>query len=505
MKTKLLLLFFVFSGIFSQAQIQAPQVGTLVALNITATTARLQFNVNYYGSATNYSVIYSKSPTLNPSVGQTPNGFQNTFGWQTKFFDINGLDPETTYYWRVTASNGLGVTQSVIASFTTLGVPALPVISNVSSSAINNSSAKINYTLKPNHAPTTSVVKYGLASNDLTNQVTGLTANGAVDASGQVSLTSLAPLTTYYYQIDATNSVGTVSSAIGSFTTVDVAAPQLKIAEYNFDNTYNNIYGTNPFSENAGTTFIADRNGNANSALNINNTGSIATIFDLPYGNSPRSISIWAKTNVLNNQINYVFHYGNESFGNGLAFRPTTILYFANGSANLETPDTNPINTWVHYVCTYDGTTAKIYKNGMLFSSGAKAFNTVNNSNLFKIGLTEGVLTNYFNGAVDDLKVYNYVLSDADITSLYNNNTLSSQDFSQNNLEVSLYPNPVNDVLNIETALDIQTVEIYNIQGQKVLSSNQKQINTQNLSAGIYLVNITDTNNNKISKKIIKK
>ena len=504
MKTRLLLLFFVFSGIFSQAQIQAPHVGTLVTLNITATTARVQFNVNYNGSATNFSVIYSNNPTLNPSIGQTPNGFQNTFGWQTRFFDLNGLNPQTTYYWRVTASNGLGVTQSVIASFTTLGVPALPVISNVNSSAINNNSAKINYTLKPNHAPTTSVVKYGLASNALTNQVTGLTGDGAVDATGQVSLTSLAPLTTYYYQIDATNSVGTVSSPIGSFTTVDVAAPQLKIAEYNFDNTYNNIYGTNPFSQNAGTTFIADRNGNANSALNINNTGSIATIFDLPYGNSPRSISVWAKTNVLNNQINYVFHYGNESFGNGLAFRPTSILYFANGSANLETPDTNPINIWVHYVCTYDGTTAKIYKNGMLFSSGVKAFNTVNNSNLFKIGLTEGVLTNYFNGAVDDLKIYNYVLSEADISSLYNNNTLSSSDFTQNNLEVKLYPNPVSNNLTVITEQENKTIKIYNIQGQKVKTSNQKQINVSDLAKGMYLVKIQDNENSISTKKFIK-
>jgi hypothetical protein len=503
MKTKLLLLFFVFFGIFSNAQIQAPGVGTLVTLNITQSTARLQFNINYNGSATNFSVIYSNNPNLNPPVGQTPNGFQNTFGWQTRFFDLNGLNPLTTYYWRVTASNGLGVTQSQIVSFTTLGAPALPVISNVSSSAINNSSAKINYTLKPNHAPTTSVVKYGLASNALTSQVTGLTGNGSVDATGQVPLTTLVPLTTYYYQIDATNSVGTVSSSVGSFTTVDVPDPQVKIAEYNFDNTYNNINGTNPFSQNTGTTFIADRNGNANSALNINNTGSIATIFDLPYVNSSRSISVWAKTNVLNNQINYVFHYGNESFGNGLAFRPTTILYFANGSANLETPDTNPVNTWVHYVCTYDGTTAKIYKNGILFSSGVKTFNTVNNSNLFKIGLTEGGLTNYFNGAVDDLKIYNYVLSEADITSLYNNNTLSSQDFSQNNLEVKLYPNPANDILNIETTLELKSIEIFNIQGQKVLESNQKQINVSNLSNGMYMVKIQDLESNLVTKKVI--
>ena len=101
------------------------------------------------------------------------------------------------------------------------------------------------------------------------------------------------------------------------------------------------------------------------------------------------------------------------------------------------------------------------------------------------------------------MKIYNYALSAAEVSSLYTSNTLSSSDFSQNNLEVALYPNPVRDVLNIETNLDIQSVEIYNIQGQKVLSSNQKQINVSDLAAGMYMVRIQDAENNIATKKIV--
>ncbi|MQP23993.1 T9SS type A sorting domain-containing protein, partial [Flavobacterium sp. LMO8] len=151
----------------------------------------------------------------------------------------------------------------------------------------------------------------------------------------------------------------------------------------------------------------------------------------------------------------------------------------------------------------YDGTTAKVYKNGVLFSSGVKAFNTINNLNYFKLGLTESNGYNYFNGAIDDLKIYNWALNATEISSLYTNNTLTSENFNLNNLEVALYPNPVNDILNIETALDIQTVEIYNIQGQKVLSSNQKQINVSDLAAGMYMVRIQDADNNIATKKIV--
>ncbi|MQP53718.1 LamG-like jellyroll fold domain-containing protein, partial [Flavobacterium sp. LMO9] len=290
-----------------------------------------------------------------------------------------------------------------------------PTISLISVPTILTNEATVNYSLNANNGATTSIVKYGLTSGNLSSQVTGFSASGSLATSGSAQIQGLSSNTTYYYQIEASNSAGTTTSAIGSFTTTALVA----IAEYNFDNTYNNILGTNPFQANAGTSFTTDRHGNISAALSINNQGTFATILGLPYNSTSRTISVWAKTNVLNSQINYVFHYGNSANGNGLAFRPTTTLYFANAGANLETADTNTNNTWIHYVCTYDGTTAKVYKNGVLFSSGVKAFNTINNSNIFKLGLTEGAGYNYFNGAIDDLKIYNYALNATEVSSLY--------------------------------------------------------------------------------------
>ena len=61
----------------------------------------------------------------------------------------------------------------------------------------------------------------------------------------------------------------------------------------------------------------------------------------------------------------------------------------------------------------------------------------------------------------------------------------------------------MNDILNIETTLELKSIEIFNIQGQKVLESNQKQINVSNLSNGMYMVKIQDLENNLITKKVI--
>ena len=275
------------------------------------------------------------------------------------------------------------------------------------------------------------------------------------------------------------------------------------ISVYNFDNTYNNINGNSPFSSNTGTSFTTDRHGNTNGAININDTGSTATITGLPYGANNRSISLWVKNNLFQPYASMIFHYGNEN--QGLTF------YYTNSQTSLFSNIINTIayttsvnSTWYHYVCTYDGSVLKIYKNGTLVStSGAGVLNTVNNSNIFTLGLYADGSAGSFNGAIDDLKIYNYELSTTEISNLYTNNTLSTSDFNPNNLEVVLYPNPVRDILNIEIENDIQSIEIYNIQGQKVLTSNQNQINVSGLATGMYVVRIQDAENNISTKKIV--
>jgi len=73
--------------------------------------------------------------------------------------------------------------------------------------------------------------------------------------------------------------------------------------------------------------------------------------------------------------------------------------------------------------------------------------------------------------------------------------------------EMTVYPNPVSDILNIKFNNSIETqIEIYNILGKRVLTKtmNQSQsINVENLNTGIYILKITQ-GNSSISKKLIK-
>ena len=280
------------------------------------------------------------------------------------------------------------------------------------------------------------------------------------------------------------------------------------VREFKFNNSYADETATSSFYDNGFTNFVADRNSNPNSALRMNTRGTKATINNLPNNTAQRSVSIWYKVaNASSDNVLFVYGAASGQQAYGVSFNNANSWY--NFSWLTNTAATNPSNDgqWHHLVTTFDQSrNVKIYVDGVLLSqqsqNGWDTNATATNFDFWLGGLFSEN-SSPFDGYVDDLKIYNYALSPTEVTNLYTNNTLLSSDFSQNNLEVALYPNPVRDVLNIETALEVQSVEIYNIQGQKVLSSNQKQINISDLATGMYMVRIQDDENNIATEKIV--
>ena len=77
---------------------------------------------------------------------------------------------------------------------------------------------------------------------------------------------------------------------------------------------------------------------------------------------------------------------------------------------------------------------------------------------------------------------------------------------SDNILEdVSLYPNPTNGLVSIKGIEDLQTVKVFNISGQEVMSqeTSELQLDMTALQSGVYFLELT-TQKGSATKKIIK-
>lgn len=90
----------------------------------------------------------------------------------------------------------------------------------------------------------------------------------------------------------------------------------------------------------------------------------------------------------------------------------------------ISLPSTNSAKTtlstgqWYHIVGTYDGTYIRIYKNGALAASTYHP--GVVSSSTDYLYINSGTSTNYWTGYIDDLRIYNVVLSSSQVLALYN-------------------------------------------------------------------------------------
>ena len=74
--------------------------------------------------------------------------------------------------------------------------------------------------------------------------------------------------------------------------------------------------------------------------------------------------------------------------------------------------------------------------------------------------------------------------------------------------QVVIYPNPIKNILNLKPndGVVLEEISIYDLQGKKLLSFNENlnQLNLENLSSGIYILNIK-TDKSFTNKQLIKR
>ena len=195
---------------------------------------------------------------------------------------------------------------------------------------------------------------------------------------------------------------------------------QTPVAYYPFNGNANDAVGiNNGIVTNA--TLTADRFGNTNSAYNFDglddriNAPLSTTVVD------NFSIEGWAKISTLTSDNQIIFHNGNSFLnGWGLLISSTGSLVILYGAVSYTTvPFQCSLNQWYHFALVRTNGITKAYANGTeVFNSNIAS--PVAPTDNFCIGnMSTG--TNFFNGVVDNVKVYNTALTAQEVSDLYNN------------------------------------------------------------------------------------
>jgi hypothetical protein len=189
------------------------------ATEVEPTSATLNATINPEGpEATKYHFEYGTTTAYGestPEVELTGGPFED----QSVSAPITGLEPRTTYHFRVVAENAAKETSfGPDQTFTTLP----PVsIDQTSVSNVNATSARLEAELNPHGVASEYRFEYGISTAYGTNVPIpdGSVGSGSSDTTVENLIQELLPSTTYHYRVVAHNELGTVIGPDRSFTT----------------------------------------------------------------------------------------------------------------------------------------------------------------------------------------------------------------------------------------------------------------------------------------------
>ncbi|MDO8518466.1 MAG: hypothetical protein Q7S26_04230 [bacterium] len=203
----------------------APTIQTSAANGITRTTATVNGEVLPNRASTTYWFEYGK--TTNLGAVTTLQSVGNGTATLPASAVLLGLDPTTTYYFRIDAQNQFGTRNGTILTFKTTGpatvAPATPSVTTGSADKLTSSGATLHGTVVPNGADTKYWFEYGtdslfgLALLRTTSHVSA--GAGTVVVPIDTAITNLKTKTTYYFRIVAQNNLGITKGGSASFKT----------------------------------------------------------------------------------------------------------------------------------------------------------------------------------------------------------------------------------------------------------------------------------------------
>jgi len=212
-------------------------------------------------------------------------------------------------------------------------------------------------------------------------------------------------------------------------TPVDPGAEGL-VAYYGLDGDASDGSGNgNHGTVNGGAAFVAGQIGSAldcDGADDYVETGKSASDLGIG-GNEPRTVSSWVFTRSFNN--GGIYDVGARTATQDFCLRTmdtenTWRIQYWGGDFDFTHPTANE---WVHFTHVHDGAATKIYANGILIVDWEKTIDT-SDTNPFQIGCY-GWQNDYFDGLIDEVRVFNRAVSAGEALSLAGQTTPKHKPF----------------------------------------------------------------------------
>jgi hypothetical protein len=277
------------------------------------------------------------------------------------------------------------------------------------------------------------------------------------------------------------------------------------IAYYPFNGNANDESGNNLNGTVNGATLTTDRFGNPDSAYSFDGSDIITIAHnDILNCSNELSFSVWVKLNIQQDAM--ILGKSNYTTSTNYLLRTKSTGFIQFEYKDFANSNSLPLtaSVWNHIaVISKSDNSKQVYINGVLatHTSDTSPFGLVTNA--LTIGARPGA--EFFNGNIDDLRIYSMALTEAQVLSLYSNNTLALHKVELNTNSSFYVHNHILYFKNTQNLEEIKNVEAFNLLGQKVFETSkiEKEIPITNLPKGIYILKVENKNSNFNTLKFI--
>jgi hypothetical protein len=179
------------------------------------------------------------------------------------------------------------------------------------------------------------------------------------------------------------------------------------------------------FNEGTGTT-AADASGTGNTgtltdatwttagkyggALSFDGSSALVSVLDAPslHLSTAMTLEAWVKPSAVIDGWSDVIYKGDDTYF--LEGIPAVGGTFGSTWDETSGPAALSVNTWTHLAGTYDGVMLRLYVNGIQVSSQTQTGNLATSSDPLQIG-GDSIYGQYFEGTIDEVRVYNVALT----------------------------------------------------------------------------------------------